>query len=85
MIHHLEITTRHTPEVLERVLRVIRHRGFSVQTLQTQLDEANAQVHLQVTVASTRALPLLTTQLAKLVDVNSVTGLSQVTTEQKLA
>ena len=30
MMHNLEITVKQCPEVLERVLRVTRHRGFKV-------------------------------------------------------
>ncbi|MFO6425184.1 acetolactate synthase 2 small subunit [Motilimonas sp. KMU-193] len=87
MLHHLSVTAEHSPELLERVLRVMRHRGFSVQNMQMELDPELQQVQLQVAVASERAIVLLTNQLAKLIGVTDVALLEQaasVKTEAKL-
>ena len=62
-----ELTVQHRPEVLERVLRVIRLRGFTVTNMEMALVET--QVPLKITVKSDRAFDLLVNQLAKLPDV----------------
>ncbi|QLB12260.1 acetolactate synthase small subunit [Bisgaardia hudsonensis] len=65
--YELSIIANRRPETLERLLRVVRHRGFEVVTLQTELLED--QIKLQLQVQSTRAIDLLKNQLAKLYDV----------------
>lgn len=62
-----DLITHHRPEVLERVLRVIRLRGFTVTNMDMALVEA--QVQLKITVKSDRTFDLLVNQLAKLPDV----------------
>ena len=62
-----ELTVQHLPEVLERVLRVIRLRGFTVTNMEMALVET--QVPLKITVKSDRTFDLLVNQLAKLPDV----------------
>ena len=62
-----ELTVQHRPEVLERVLRVIRLRGFTVTNVEMALVET--QVPLKITVKSDRTFDLLVNQLAKLPDV----------------
>ena len=62
-----ELTAQHRPEVLERVLRVIRLRGFTVINMDMALVET--QVQLKITVKSDRTFDLLVNQLAKLPDV----------------
>ena len=37
MEHQIDLTAQHRPEVLERILRVIRHRGFTVTQMEMQL------------------------------------------------
>ena len=65
--YKLELIARHRPEVLERILRVTRHRGFTVTTMEMTLIET--QVQLKITVKSDRTLELLVNQLVKLPDV----------------
>ena len=62
-----ELTVQHRPEVLERVLRVIRLRGFTVTNMEMALVET--QVPLKITVKSDRTFDLLVNQLAKLPNV----------------
>ena len=62
-----ELTAQHRPEILERVLRVIRLRGFTVINMDMALIET--QVQLKITVKSDRTFDLLVNQLAKLPDV----------------
>ena len=62
-----DLIAQHRPEVLERVLRVIRLRGFTVTNMDMTLVET--QVQLKITVKSDSTFDLLVNQLAKLPDV----------------
>ena len=62
-----DLIAQHRPEVLERVLRVIRLRGFTVTNMDMIL--VDTQVQLKITVKSDRTFDLLANQLAKLPDV----------------
>ncbi len=55
------------PETLERLLGVIRHRGFEVLSLNAENN--GSEITLNVTVQSERAVELLLNQLVKLPDV----------------
>lgn len=68
--YSLKIQATKRPETLERLLRVIRHRGFEV--LDLNVTNHGAQLDFSVTVQSTRELSLLTHQLEKLPDVLSL-------------
>ncbi|BAJ03838.1 acetolactate synthase 2 small subunit [Shewanella violacea] len=68
MSYQLSLTLAQQPEVLERVLRVVRHRGFKVIKMDMQLDDEQG-VRLAMHVESERAIELLTNQLDKLFDV----------------
>ena len=65
-----DLIAQHRPEVLERVLRVIRLRGFTVTNMDMAL--VNTQVRLKITVKSDRTFDLLVNQLAKLPDVMEI-------------
>ena len=67
MEHQIDLTAQHRPEVLERILRVIRHRGFTVTQMEMQL--IDDKVRLKFTVKSDRTLDLLVSQLEKIYDV----------------
>ena len=67
MEHQIELTAQHRPEVLERILRVIRHRGFTVTQMDMQL--IDDKVRLKFTVKSDRTVDLLVSQLEKIYDV----------------
>ena len=55
------------PETLERLLRVIRHRGFEVLLLNAENN--GTEITLNVAVQSERTVELLLNQLVKLPDV----------------
>ena len=67
MEHQIELTAQHRPEVSERILRVVRHRGFTVTQMDMQL--IDDKVRLKFTVKSDRTLDLLVSQLEKIYDV----------------
>ncbi|WP_424405169.1 acetolactate synthase 2 small subunit [Pasteurella sp. PK-2025] len=64
----LEVNLR--PETLERILRVIRHRGFYVVAMHMTSSEEAAKIDF--TVKSDRPLSLLTNQLVKVYDVKDI-------------
>ena len=70
MIYNLALTLAQQPEVVERVLRVTRHRGFRVTEMDMHLGD-NGTTRLGLVVESDRALELLSHQLSKLIDVTA--------------
>ena len=68
--HTLSIQATKRPETLERLLRVIRHRGFEVLSLNTE--NKGSIITFNVTVQSVRAIELLIHQLEKLPDVQNL-------------
>ncbi|MCP1439089.1 acetolactate synthase II small subunit [Erwinia persicina] len=72
MQHQLSIEARLRPEILERILRVVRHRGFQVCAMNMSSGENSDSINIAMTVASQRPVDLLSTQLSKLMDVATV-------------
>ena len=66
--HTLHLKLNPKPETLERILRVVRHRGFFIQKMHMQ-PQTPCQYSLELNVKSDRQIDLLCTQLQKLVDV----------------
>ncbi len=56
------------PESLERVLRVVRHRGFKIQTMNVEQKNAE-QFSIQLHLHGHRPITQLNNQLTKLIDV----------------
>ena len=72
MQHQVAVEARFNPETLERVLRVVRHRGFQVCALNMETANNAQNINIELTVASPRPVELLFSQLSKLVDVARV-------------
>ncbi|KZN63057.1 acetolactate synthase [Pseudoalteromonas luteoviolacea CPMOR-1] len=70
MKHQLTVAVKNQSVAVERFLRVARHRGFRL--MQLQLEGHDELFHVKMTVDSDRPIYLLTSQLNKLVDVQSV-------------
>ena len=68
--YQIEVVAQHRIEVLERILRVVRHRGFIVTQMVMEL--IDGKVRLKFTVKSDRTLDLWVNQLVKLPDVLTV-------------
>ncbi|TCP94857.1 acetolactate synthase small subunit [Cricetibacter osteomyelitidis] len=68
--YKLTLIAHHRPEVLERILRVVRHRGFVITEMTMQLKDEKVQ--LDFSVKSDRTSSLLVNQLVKLYDVETV-------------
>ena len=79
--HQLSIEARFRPEILERILRVVRHRGFQVCSMNMALVANAENINIEMTVASQRSVDLLSSQLSKLIDVACV-QIQQQTTQQ---
>ncbi|EAA7244814.1 acetolactate synthase 2 small subunit [Salmonella enterica] len=82
MQHQVNVSARFNPETLERVLRVVRHRGFQVCSMNMETATDAQNINIELTVASPRSVDLLFSQLSKLVDVahvaiNQSTAISQ--------
>ena len=69
MQHQVAVEARFNPETLERVLRVVRHRGFQVCSMNMEAASDAQNINIELTVASPRSVDLLFSQLSKLVDV----------------
>lgn len=81
MQHQLSIQARFRPEMLERVLRVVRHRGFQICAMNMATAANSSHINIELTVASLRPVDLLSSQLSKLMDVASV-EIQQPTSQQ---
>lgn len=77
MKSQLTIESKNSPELLERLLRVVRHRGFNVQALQAETTHNEQNLTLTLTVNSERDIRLLTKQLEKIYGVTKVTLIAQ--------
>ena len=75
--HTLHIHAQPRPEVMEQVLRVVRHRGFALCQLNMETVPDNSSLRIAVTVESERPIQLLQSQLNKLIDVFHVEALDQ--------
>lgn len=73
MLHHqFAVQARFRPEAPERILRVIRHRGFQICTMNMSTAVSDGCINLELTIAGSRPIELLFNQLTKLVDVTCV-------------
>ena len=65
----LHIQCHQQPDVVERILRVIRHRGFTLNTMSMAPSNCGGKIEQCMTVSSPRPAHLLVTQVEKLHDV----------------
>ncbi|WP_354624810.1 acetolactate synthase 2 small subunit [Psychromonas sp. MME2] len=77
MKYFLIIQGNNSPEFLERILRICRHRGFTVQNLNAETTQNEESLHITITVCSERPINLLTKQLEKTFGVSQVVILTQ--------
>lgn len=70
VIAHLEVVARSTPELLERICRVLRHRGATLEHLVFSTADERVRIELS---ARLRGDPdLMVRQLDRLPDVETV-------------
>lgn len=77
MKYLLIIQGSNSPELLERLLRVCRHRGYIVQNVNAETTENEKSLHVTLTVCCERPISLLTKQLEKIFGISQVAVLSQ--------
>ncbi|WIO73298.1 acetolactate synthase 2 small subunit [Porticoccaceae bacterium LTM1] len=68
----LVVQCKNESAALERLLRVVRFRGFSVLSFNARLDTSNKFLHVELSVTGERPLHLLENQLVKNYDITSV-------------
>ncbi len=73
MLYHAEILARDEEGVMERILRVFRHRGYSTRTLRATCDQEQNLIHIEIEGDSERPLSQLSLQIEKLCEVIEVT------------
>lgn len=69
--YQLAITAHDRPGSLERILRVIRHRGGKILSMNMQA-ESTQQISLNFELADSRAKEQMTNQLIKLADILAI-------------
>ena len=72
----LDIKADDKPVLLERVLRVIRHRGFIVKQVAGTQNHESKVASVEINVDSDRPISFLVNQIEKLGDVRSVDVIS---------
>ena len=83
--HQIAVQARFRPETLERVLRVVRHRGFEICAMNMESASCSGNINIELTVASPRPVELLFSQLRKLVDVGHVEIQQQTSSSQQIS
>lgn len=68
----LDIKADDKPVLLERVLRVVRHRGFIIRQVAATQNHESKIASVEIIVDSDRAITTLTDQIEKLWDIRSV-------------
>jgi len=69
----LDIKADDKPVLLERVLRVVRHRGFIIKQVAATQNHESHVASVEIIVDSDRPISFLINQIEKLWDIRSVT------------
>lgn len=72
MKHIFHLTAQNQPAALERLLRVTRHRGFSVTAMTVQTKPPSGHLEILLTVEGDRPAHILLYQLSKLAEITAV-------------
>ncbi len=68
----LEIKADDKPVLLERVLRVVRHRGFTIRQVAATQNHESKVASVEIIVDSDRPISTLVNQIEKLWDIRAV-------------
>lgn len=68
----LDIKADDKPVLLERVLRVVRHRGFTIRQVAATQNHISQVASVEIIVDSDRPISALVNQIEKLWDIRSV-------------
>lgn len=69
MKHFFHVQAQNQPAALERLLRVTRHRGFTVSAMEVRLQEPTDCLDITLTVEGDRPVHTLAHQINKLAEV----------------
>jgi len=72
MLFHADILARDEEGVMERILRVLRHRGYGTRSLRAVCDQEQNLIHIEIEGESDRPLNQLALQIEKLCEVIEV-------------
>ncbi|QJC29048.1 acetolactate synthase 2 small subunit [Enterobacteriaceae endosymbiont of Plateumaris rustica] len=67
--YKIYINTYISPEIIERILRIIRHRGFRICYMKVNSILKIENIIFEIIVESKRPIDFLVKQLSKLIDV----------------
>ncbi|QJC35673.1 acetolactate synthase 2 small subunit [Enterobacteriaceae endosymbiont of Donacia sparganii] len=67
--YQLYIKTNISPEISERIIRIIRHRGFLIKTINIDVVNKLKNINFKLIVRSYRSIDFLVKQIKKLIDV----------------
>ncbi len=70
--HTLKITAKQQPVVMERLLQVIRYRGFNLLSVSMFTTEQTNQLAIVVSVESDKSIKNLKNQLLKIIDIDQI-------------
>ncbi len=84
MSYVLNLKVRNMEGALERILGVVRYRGFALMGLMATQDREGSRLEVSMTVDGEQRVSNLPKQIAKLFDVETVEMIHQVTPVQKV-
>ncbi len=82
LVQQIQIQAKDSPVVLERILQVIRYRGYKVCHLNMNKSPKNKGLTIEVSVESDKMVENLIHQLGKIVDIEQIKVKDQA--EQKI-
>ncbi|QJC32055.1 acetolactate synthase 2 small subunit [Enterobacteriaceae endosymbiont of Donacia versicolorea] len=74
--YKLYIKTNISPEISERIMRIIRHRGFLIKTVNINVLNKLQNIIFKLIIKSFKSIEILVKQIAKLIDVLDITIIS---------
>ncbi|QJC37304.1 acetolactate synthase 2 small subunit [Enterobacteriaceae endosymbiont of Donacia thalassina] len=67
--YQLFIKTNISPEISERIIRIIRHRGFLIKTININVINKLKNINFRLILRSYKSINFLIKQIRKLIDV----------------
>ncbi|QJC34486.1 acetolactate synthase 2 small subunit [Enterobacteriaceae endosymbiont of Donacia crassipes] len=74
--YKLYIKTNISPEISERIMRIIRHRGFLIKKMNINVINKFKNINFQLIVKSSKPIDFLVKQITKLIDVLDIVIIS---------
>ncbi|QJC31220.1 acetolactate synthase 2 small subunit [Enterobacteriaceae endosymbiont of Macroplea mutica] len=70
--YQLYIITNIIPEITERIIRIIRHRGYLLCSINMNTIKKDNNIIFYIIVKSYKSIHLLVQQISKLIDVKNI-------------